>query len=94
MKNYITMYEDIIINAINLDDRGFDKNATLLEKLREIHNIFQKEFACHYGEVISEPHLFADWLEGEQYVMDISNRTKRNDLVKLGYAFFVLKDNL
>ena len=89
MKNYKTMYENIIVDSIDFEGYEVDTPNTIKEKIDLVYSIFRKEFIHDNNKHISDERNFAEWLRGLPSVItvpfynhDILEKAKEN-----GYTF-------
>jgi len=71
MKNYKTMYENIILDSINFEGYEVDDQQTDKGKIDLVYKLFRKEFIHKNNEHKSDAYNFAEWLRGLPSVMTV-----------------------
>ncbi len=71
MKNYKTMYENIIVDSIDFEGYEVDTPNTIKEKIDLVYSIFRKEFVHKNNEHELDVYNLAEWLRGLPSVMTV-----------------------
>lgn len=71
MKNYKTMYENIILDSINFEGYEVDDQQTDKEKIDLVYKRFMKEFIHRNNEHKSDAYNLAEWFRGLPSVMTV-----------------------
>ena len=86
--NYYTVYENIIINNINLDAYDMSNNQELFDKIKSVHNIFKSEYG-HEIKRRGEKKAFKEWLQGLPSVLTVP--FYNNEILNIGYVHGLVK---
>lgn len=71
MKNYKTMYENIILGSIDFDCYDVDEPNTDKEKIHLVYKLFKEEYVHEYNKHKSDAYNFAEWLRGLPSLMTV-----------------------
>lgn len=76
----LTHYEKIVIENIDLEPYGIVINegegnglitSTTYDKIKEVYNIFKKEYIHNNNKHLDEIYLFSEWLRGLPSVLTV-----------------------
>tara|TARA_R100000951_G_C2513168_1_gene141064 strand:- start:120 stop:473 length:354 start_codon:yes stop_codon:yes gene_type:complete len=89
MKNYKTMYENIILESIDFEGYDVEKPQTDKEKIDLVYSRFRKEFIHDNNKHISDERNFAEWLRGLPSVITVPfyNHDILEKAKEYGYRF-------
>lgn len=87
--NFKTMYEQLIIDNIDLDGYGIDNDGYLYDKIKTVYNIFKSEYGHEVIRQGSEVKAFKEWLTGLPSVLTVP--FYNYDILNIGYINGLIK---
>ena len=74
MKNYKTMYENIILESIDFESEGYELKTPNTDKgkIDLVYKLFRNEFIHKNNEHKSDAYNFAEWLRGLPSIMTVT----------------------
>lgn len=89
MKNYKTMYENIILESIDFEGYDVEKPQTDKEKIDLAYKLFRKEYVHEHNKHRSDVYNIAEWLMGLPSIMTVPffNKEILEKAKENGYTF-------
>ena len=79
-----TMYEELIINNIDLEAYDLNNDVYLYDKIKTTYNIFKQEYGHEIKRQGSEQKAFKEWLQGLPTVLTVP--FYNNEILNISYA--------
>jgi hypothetical protein len=89
MKNHKTLYENLIIQNIDLDAYDIEE-GTEFENIQNVHKIFLSEYG-HEVKRIGEVKAFKEWLQGLPSVLTVP--FYNGEILNIAYLHGMIKAN-
>lgn len=87
MKNFKTLYENTIVNNIDLNAYDIDDSTDLFDRIQMVYAIFKDEYVHRNNQHLSEVFLFKEWLQGLPSILTVP--FYNNDILTNGLNFAI-----